>query len=102
MIPNESTNSGGKGLGGSICSEEETKLNWMRDTRIRLFMQMELLGSRDELDWSMKCDHCVVNNYPEEYWSSMPLPVPPKYHENLCKTVIDSQDNSSDSLPAAS
>ena len=31
-----------------IYSEEELKLSWMRETRIRTFMQMELETCRDE------------------------------------------------------
>ena len=57
----------------------------MRDTRIRLFMHMELLGCRDELDWLMRCHHYAVNNCSGEYQSSMRLPVPTNYGENVCK-----------------
>ena len=59
----------------------------MRDTRISIFMEMELLVCREELDWLMKCHHYAVNNYPEEYWTSMHLLVPPSYHEILPTTL---------------
>ena len=57
----------------------------MRDMGIRVFMKNELLVCRDELNWLMRCHHYAVNNYPEEYWPAMPLPVSPKYGENMCK-----------------
>ena len=50
-FPEEDTNSG-KGLDATCCSEEEMvhkgKLIWMSYTRIRLYMQMEVLACRDE------------------------------------------------------
>ena len=33
------------------CSEEALKMTWMRETRIRLSMQMELEKCRNELGW---------------------------------------------------
>ena len=44
----EEASSGGKGIGVPIRSEEERKLTWMCETRVRLFMQMELVAYRDE------------------------------------------------------
>ena len=38
----------------------------MRDTRIKLFMQTELLACNDELDCVIKCQYCAVNNCPRE------------------------------------
>ena len=38
----------------------------MQDMRIRLFMQMQLLACRDELDWMIKCQCCAIKNYPRE------------------------------------
>ena len=43
----EGTISANKGIGIHICSEEEWKLSWMRETRIRCFMQMKLDASRN-------------------------------------------------------
>ena len=31
-----------------VCSEEERKMVWMREVRIRLFLQMQLEACRDE------------------------------------------------------
>ena len=52
-IPEEGANSG-KSLERIVYTEDKKrqmeKLISMRDTRIRLFMQIELLACRDELD----------------------------------------------------
>ena len=85
MNPEEGTCSGGKSVGVPICSEEQRKLTWMRDTRIRLFMQMELMACRDESNWLIRFYHCAVNNYSEENCSPMPPPVPLDYNEKTCK-----------------
>ena len=49
----------------------ERKIMWMRETRIRIFMQMELKACRDELDWLARCYLCAVNNCREEYGPPM-------------------------------
>ena len=55
----------------------------MQETRIKTFMQMELVACRDELDWLIRCHNCTAYNCPEEEYSSRPLPIPPDYIENL-------------------
>ena len=50
---------------------------WMRNTRIRLFMQIELLAWREEPDWLMRYHQCAVNNYPGKNRPPTPLPAPP-------------------------
>ena len=55
---------------------------WMRETRIRTFMQMELEACWDELDWLIRCHNCAAYNCPEEY-PPRPLPIPPDYIDNL-------------------
>ena len=50
MYPKEGTSSGGDSSEVPTCSEEERKLTWMRDTRTRLFMQMELMACKDKSD----------------------------------------------------
>ena len=44
------TNPEGTNSGNDVhcCSEEERKIMWMRETRIRLFMQMKLEACRNE------------------------------------------------------
>ena len=78
MDPEEGKISGDKGH-VPFCSKEEMQLTWMRDTRIRLFMKMELMSCMNELDWLIRYYHCAVDNYPEAYFSPMPLPVLPKF-----------------------
>ena len=38
------------------------KLIWMRETRMRLLMQVEISICRDEVDWQMRCQNHAVNN----------------------------------------
>ena len=38
---------------------------WMRDTRIRIFMQMELDNRKKELVWLIICHNCSVDICPE-------------------------------------
>ena len=48
-------------------SEEDRKMSWMREKRIKLFMQMELDNNcRNELVWLIRCHNCAANNCPEE------------------------------------
>ena len=59
------------------CSEEERKMMWMRETRIRTFMQIELEACRNELEWTARTHDCILNNFPEENFPPvMPLPIP--------------------------
>ena len=69
--------------GTHVCSEEEQKRAWMRETRIRTFMQVELETCRDELDWLIRCHNCAAYNCPEEEYPPRHLPIPPDYIENL-------------------
>ena len=82
MDPDE-TNYGKKGIDVSICSEEERKMSWMRETKIRLFMQMELDACRAEGQWLLSCHYYIVNNCPEECCPPMPLPNPSDYAKNF-------------------
>ena len=76
-------NSKGTIPGTDVCSEEEQKRAWMRETRIKTFMQMELEACRDELDWLIRYHNCAAYNCPEEEYPPRPLPIPPDYIENL-------------------
>ena len=67
------------------CSEEEKEVSWIRETRIRISMQMGFKAYRDELDWLARCYLCAVNIYPEEDCPPMPLPVAPGYAKNLAR-----------------
>ena len=58
---------------------------WMRETRINLFMQMELEACRNELNRLIRCHDCIVNNCPEKYYTLMPLLTPFGYAKNLAR-----------------
>ena len=58
-------------------------MTWKCETRIGLFMQMELEKCRNELGWLIRCHNCIVDNCPEEDYPPRPLPIPPGYTENL-------------------
>ena len=61
-------------------------MTWMRETRIKIFMQIELEAYRGALNWLLRCHDCVVNIAEEEY-PSMPLPIPSGYAKNLARRV---------------
>ena len=56
---------------------------WIRETRIRTLMQMELEACKDEVDWLIRCDNCAAYNCPKEEYPPRPLPIPPDYIDNL-------------------
>ena len=66
-----------------VCSEEERKMLCMRETWIRLFMQMELDNCRNELICLIRCHNCAADTCPEEEYPPRPLPIPPDYINNL-------------------
>ena len=61
---------------------------WMRETRIRTFMQMELEACLDEVDWLRRCHNYAVHNCPEEKYLPRPLPIPPDCIENLQSRLV--------------
>ena len=65
------------------CSEEAGKMAWMREKRIKVFMQMELDNCRNELGWLIRCHNCSVDNCSEEEYPPRPLPIPPDYIDLL-------------------
>ena len=50
---------------------------WMRETRIRTFMHMELEACLDEVAWIIRCHNCGANNCSDEEYPSRPLPIIP-------------------------
>ena len=68
---------------GLIPCSEGRKLIWMRETRIRLFTQMELETCRNECNWLLRSHHCAVNDFPEEYCPPRHLSIPPDHVKNL-------------------
>ena len=69
-------------------SEEERKMAWMRETRIRSFMQMEHEACLDDLNWLIRCHNCTAYNCPEEKYPPRPLPIPPDYIDNLQSKLV--------------
>ena len=69
------------------CSEEHT-MAWMRETRIRTFMQLELEACLDEINW-IRCHNCGALLCPQEEYPSKPLPIPPDYIDNLQSRLIE-------------
>ena len=64
-------------------SEEDTKMAWMRETRTRTFMQMELEAYLDDTDWMIRFHNCEAFNCPQEEYQRRPLAIPPDYIDNL-------------------
>ena len=81
MNSGQRTWSESKDFDSLICSEEVRKLTRMRKTMVR----MELMTCCDEFGWLIRCFHYAINNYLEEYYPPIPLPVPPDYFKNLSK-----------------
>ena len=52
------------------CSQKKRKMAWMRETRIRTFMQLELKACLDEIDWMIRSHMYSANNYSEEEYPS--------------------------------
>ena len=61
---------------------------WMRETRIRIFMPMELEACLDEVDWIIRCHNCAANNCSEEKYPARTLPIPPDDIDNLQSRLV--------------
>ena len=66
------------------CSEEHEKMLWMREARMRTFMQLELEACQEEIN-------CEALNHPQEEYLARPLPIPPNYIDNLHSRLIKVQ-----------
>ena len=64
-------------------SEEYKKTMWMREARIRTFMQHELESCLEEINWMIRCHNCEALNCPQEEYPARPLPIPPNYIDNF-------------------
>ena len=69
-------------------SEEHKKMTWMREARIRTFMQLELESCLEEINWMIRCHNCEALNYPQQEYPARPLPIPPNYTDNLQSRLI--------------
>ena len=45
-------------------SEEYEKMLWMREARIRTFMQLELEACQEDIVWVIRCHNCETLNSP--------------------------------------
>ena len=69
-------------------SEEYYKMVWMREARIRTFMQLELETCQEEIIWMIICHNCRALNRPQEEYPARPLPIPPIYIDTLQSRLI--------------
>ena len=69
--------------GSDVCSEEERKIVFMREKRIKVFMQMELDNCRNDLVWLIRCHNCAADICSEEENPPRPLLIPPDYIDNF-------------------
>ena len=72
-------------------SEEYEKILWLREARIRTFMQFELEACQEEIVWMIRCHNCEALNRPLEEYPASPLPIPPNYIDNLHSRLINVQ-----------
>ena len=56
---------------------------WMREARIRTFIQLELEACLEEINWMITCHNCEALNCSEEEHPARPLPIPPDDIDNL-------------------
>ena len=52
------------------------KMGWMREARIRTFMQLELVACLEEITWMIRCHNCEALNCPQE-----------EYRRGLCLSL---------------
>ena len=69
-------------------SEKYFKLVWMREARIRTFMQLEFEACEEEIIWMIRCHNCEALNRPQEEYPARPLHRPPNYIDNLQGRLI--------------
>ena len=61
---------------------------WMRQARIRTFMQLELEACEEEIIWMIRRYNCEALNFPLEEYPARPLPIPPNYIDYLQRRFI--------------
>ena len=69
-------------------SEEYEKMVWMRQARIRTFMQLELEAYQEKIIWMIRCHNCEALNRPQEGYPARPLPMPSNYVDNLQSRLV--------------
>ena len=61
---------------------------WLRETRIRIFTQVDLKAYLDEVDWRIRFYNCAAFNCLQEENQPRPLPSPPDYNHNLQSRLV--------------
>ena len=51
-------------------------------------MQLEIESCLEEINWMIRCHNCEALNFPQEEYPARPLPIPPKYIDNLQSRLI--------------
>ena len=64
---------------------------WMREARIRTFIQLELEACQEEIIWMIRCHNCEALNRPQEEYPERPLSIPPNHIDNLHSRLIKVQ-----------
>ena len=73
-------------------SEEYKKMLWMREARIRTFLQLELEACQQEIVWMIRCHNCEALNRLQKEYAARPLPIPSNYYvDNLHSRLIKVQ-----------
>ena len=72
-------------------SDEYEKMLWMREARIRTFIQLELEACQEEIVWMIRCHNCEALNRPLEEYPARLLPIPPNCIDNLHSRLIKVQ-----------
>ena len=69
-------------------SDKYEKMVWMRQARIRMFMQLEPEACHEEIIWVIRCHNCEALNRPQKEHPARPLPVPPNNIDILQSRLI--------------
>ena len=61
---------------------------WMREARIRTFMQLELEAREEEILCMIRCHNCEALNRPQEEYPGRLLHIPPNYIDHLQSRLV--------------
>ena len=74
---------------GNNISEEDEKLVWMCEARIRTFMQLEIESCLEKINRMIRCHNCKALNCPQEEYPARSLPIPPNCIDNLQSRLVE-------------
>ena len=73
----------------TVYEHEYYKMMRTREARIRIFLQLELEASLEEVSWILRCHNCEALDCPqEEYPARLLSTPPPSYMDNLQSRLI--------------